>query len=588
MKYLFNKRVRYFTSIISCFLLIAQINVNNLNDYFANNETYASERVAKVETGKFHSGVLTNEGRLFMWGANGAGQIGNNSSSNQFIPIDLTLFNQTFNNLGNDKIVDFSLGADHSGAVTSSGRVFMWGSNGDGRLGNNIFIGTSTPVEITNRFPTDDPVIQLSLGGQHSAALTRDGKLFMWGKGGYGQLGRNNTGSTSTPTQINNINGSLLSSLKTTEKIIKVDLGSEHSAVLTNLGNVYIWGRGSVGQIGNGTFNDNNLLPFLVSTRLVGLSSNERVTGISLGREHSMVVTSFGKLFAWGGGSGGRLGTGTETNESTPRNITFNGAVINAYFASDSIASIDAGLLHSIAITKKGRLFSWGDGGNGRLGSGNLNNQLLPIEITNTGNDLTQIPLGNIHSISAGFQHSVIATKTHQILTFGISNFGQTGNGGTSDLLTATNITNNGALKNLNDKNIAIQLMNVIENLPTNPKISDKLLIDNAYETYTRLNQTQKGLVQNIIKLINIRTILYNLINQYQDVIILINQLPMPDNFDINHEPKLIEARTSFDSLTLEQKNYITNLSKLIELENRLSTIKLIIANVETLINALP
>src|SRR5690554_2137783 len=90
-----------------------------------------------------------------------------------------------------ETIIQVSLGYGYSAALTSSGRLFTWGSNSSGQLGDGTTTNKLTPTEITNRFSlaTGDKIIQVSLGRNHSAALTSSGRLFTWGSNSSGQLG---------------------------------------------------------------------------------------------------------------------------------------------------------------------------------------------------------------------------------------------------------------------------------------------------------------------------------------------------------------------------------------------------------------
>ena len=106
-------------------------------------------------------------------------------------------------NLG-ETIINISLGRYHSSAITSTGRVFTWGYNKYGRLGDGTTIDRTTPTDITSRFNLGDgeTIISISLGDYHSSAITSTGRVFTWGYNTYGQLGDGTTIDKSTPTEI--------------------------------------------------------------------------------------------------------------------------------------------------------------------------------------------------------------------------------------------------------------------------------------------------------------------------------------------------------------------------------------------------
>ena len=104
-------------------------------------------------------------------------ELGDGTTTINILPTEIT---SQFSLSTGDKIISVSLGGYHSAALTSSGRLFTWGYNygqlGDGTSGgNNRWNNRSTPTEITSRISLDtgDKIIQVSLGGVHSAALTQ-------------------------------------------------------------------------------------------------------------------------------------------------------------------------------------------------------------------------------------------------------------------------------------------------------------------------------------------------------------------------------------------------------------------------------
>ena len=90
-----------------------------------------------------------------------------------------------------------ALGINHSAAITKDGSLYMWGYNYYGELGNGTTTDRYTPVKIM------DNVASVSLGNYHSAAITKDGYLYMWGYNYHGQLGDGtNIKSKYTPIKI--------------------------------------------------------------------------------------------------------------------------------------------------------------------------------------------------------------------------------------------------------------------------------------------------------------------------------------------------------------------------------------------------
>jgi hypothetical protein len=361
-------------------------------------------------------------------------------------------------------------------------------------------------------------------------------------------------------------------------------LGSEHSAAVSSLGKVFTWGNNRVGQLGIGRLSAEEILPQNITTRFL-LSTNERIIDISLGREHSMALSSAGKLFTWGGGGEGRLGTNNTLNQTTPVNITTQGDFSNVLF--DPIRMIEAGLLHSGARTQNGRLFVWGAGGNGRLGLGTTANQLVPKEITRQGS--LSLMSGKIQAFSLGFEHTLIANDKDRIYSVGLGANGRLGNGTDTTVSTPVEISLIGSLINISNYNRAVLVMNLIANLPSQPRIADQSLISAARQSYQNLNLSQQSIVNanNYARLVDVENKLRELIDQYQQVIALFNALPV--NIRLEDEQQIQAARQAYNALNDEQKAYVqTKLTLLTSAESKLATLYQQIEDVIVMILQLP
>ena len=183
-----------------------------------------------LSLGGFHSGVITENGSLYMWGANDFGQIGNGTTTYCLVPMKIL-----------DNVKSVSLGSDHSGAITEDGSLYMWGLNDDGQIGNDDGqIGNGTTAYC--RVPTKvlDNVKCVSLGYYHSGAITEDGSLYMWGENDDGQIGNGTTTDCHVPTKV-------------LDNVKSVSLEAYYGGAITEDGSLYMWGENNSGQIGNGT-----------------------------------------------------------------------------------------------------------------------------------------------------------------------------------------------------------------------------------------------------------------------------------------------------------------------------------------------
>ena len=127
-------------------------------------------------------------GRAASWGDNQYGQLGNNSTAGSAVPVAV----DTAGVLAGKTVTAISTGSYHSCAV-ADGRVYCWGNNGYGQLGNNTTTDSSVPVAVnTDGVLAGRTVIAISTGAYHSCAVA-DGKAYCWGYNGDGQLGNNST-----------------------------------------------------------------------------------------------------------------------------------------------------------------------------------------------------------------------------------------------------------------------------------------------------------------------------------------------------------------------------------------------------------
>ena len=69
-----------------------------------------------------------------------------------------------------------SCGREHTAAITTNGDLYMWGNNKDGQIGNGSTANVLTPVLIMKG------VVRVSCGWNSTAAITKRGELYMWGK----------------------------------------------------------------------------------------------------------------------------------------------------------------------------------------------------------------------------------------------------------------------------------------------------------------------------------------------------------------------------------------------------------------------
>jgi len=291
-----------------------------------------------------HTLALSSDGTIYSWGFNGVGQLGDNTTSNQLSPVLLVDANNVF---PGRKFIAVYAGLYHSATLSNDGEVIMWGYNKYGQLGDGTNVSSTVPLLVdTNGVLNGKKVVQLALGGFHTVALSDDGLVFTWGRNNLGQLGDNTTETGFVPILV--YTGGVLSGLSITQAAA----GYSHTVVLSSTGSIYWWGLGVDTVIPN-----MNLPATLVdpSDALAG----HTVTSVAAATNSSYAFGSDGTLFAWGYNVYGELGDGTTTDRSAPGIVPTNGSVVQVQGGLD---------YHVLAVTGAGTLIGWGANSYGQLG----------------------------------------------------------------------------------------------------------------------------------------------------------------------------------------------------------------------------
>ena len=304
--------------------------------------------VKALDVGQSHVFAIKEDGSVWTWGKNNNGQLGNKEaklglSENAPIPVQLQL---------ND-FKAISAGNDHSAMLKSDGTVWCWGGNFSGQLGNgefgDIFKPELEPIQSLDLTDVKD----VFAGSLCTFALKNDGTLFSWGFNGlHGQLGNGSTENVNRPVQV-------LTDVK------KLASGkSAHAFAFKNDGTIWAWGRNSFGQLGDGTTDNNSIIPI----QITGL---EGVIEITPGQLHTVALKEDGTVCAWGRNNVGQLGNGTYIDSIDPVQVE----------GLTNIVSIATGGSHTIAIGSDGTVWTWGDNTSGQLGDGTNENRNSPVMI---------------------------------------------------------------------------------------------------------------------------------------------------------------------------------------------------------------
>ncbi|XP_036082773.1 X-linked retinitis pigmentosa GTPase regulator isoform X7 [Rousettus aegyptiacus] len=281
----------------------------------------------------------------------------------------------------------FALGmGEPEEVVPDSGAVFTFGKT---KFAENI----PSKFWFKNDIPT-----YLACGDEHTAIITGNNKLYMFGSNNWGQLGLGSRSTVSKPTCVK--------ALKP-EKVKFAACGRNHTLVLTEGGKVYAAGGNNEGQLGLGDTEDRNTFhPICFFT------SQHQLKQLSAGSNTSAALTVDGDLFMWGDNSEGQIGLKNVPNVCVPHQVTIG----------KPIAWISCGYYHSAFVTMEGELYTFGETECGKLG---LPRQLL------MNHKVPQMVPGipeKVIQVACGGGHTVVLTEK-AVYTFGLGQFGQLGLG---------------------------------------------------------------------------------------------------------------------------------------------------------------
>lgn len=403
-----------------------------------------SRKIKRTNRANIEVPTIENErfGNLLVCGQNDVGQLGLDPDN---------VLEKTKPGLVNTipHIVDVKAGGMHSLCLTTEGEIWSFGCNDEGALGRDTSKEGSEAVP--KKIDLPGKVVKISAGDSHSACLLDDGRVFAWGsfRDSHGSMGLTLEGSKMSPIEV-------------LPKIISVDIssGNDHLVILTKTGTVYTIGCAEQGQLGRVSIrsssgesrrgNQSMLQPGKITKRSgefrasiiwatpfctflmesnsgqvygfglnnyhqLGLKSLQKgdnntifqpklttfdnVKYIAGGQHHTMVLKNDGKLYVIGRKEYGRLGLG-EVKEDLEE-LTIVKSLEDKF-----ISNISCGESSSFAITDNGEVYAWGMASSSQLGTGDEDDVLEPKLIQGA-----QLRDKKIITLNGGGQHTLFIVE---------------------------------------------------------------------------------------------------------------------------------------------------------------------------------
>jgi alpha-tubulin suppressor-like RCC1 family protein len=341
---------------------------------------------------------------LLSWGLNAWGQLGNGKVPDSDLPVAVKM-------PAGVRVAQVRGGGSFAVALTFGDGVFAWGSNLSGQLGVGRMKGgvgyiksSRVPVQVHLPRLVGTQVAQVRAGSSFALALTAGGQVWAWGDGSGGALGDGQTNVARVPVHVLMPGGA---------KIASISTGCVHSLALTTGGEVLAWGSNKLGMLGDGDTADSD-----VPVR-VDLPRNFKAVAVSAGCFYSLALGADGEIFAWGNNQWGQLGDG-QTNQVNVLPIPVFNQVPGAI---GKVVQIYGGCTHTLALTSKGVVLAWGDDARGELG-------ILPARTTvSVPARVTELDGRRVIAIAAGCSTSYARTSSGRELAWGEGDSGELGNG---------------------------------------------------------------------------------------------------------------------------------------------------------------
>lgn len=300
-----------------------------------------------------------------------------------------------------NRVMEVAAGDYTSFAVRRDGSLWVWGSNqygarGDGSSGNNITSPLKVPLPNRVTTPSRRGKHAVAVGAGVYAAIDTEGQVWTWGVNWNGRLGDGTTTSRFTPARVKR--SSAPNDYLT--GIVSIAAGGGTLAAVDADGNVWTWGAGANGALGNGFTDDQSypvqVLTFGAGNQAVPLSGVNEVACGSSG--FCIALTRNRRVVGWGSNAFSQLGLVAGGSSSIARPINFG----------SSIDAIAAGSAHGIAHSTNGKVYGWGYNGRGQLGTGFTGVAQAPPVVMSAGPD----GMNNISDLAAGPNFSVMVRYT--------------------------------------------------------------------------------------------------------------------------------------------------------------------------------
>jgi len=291
-------------------------------------------------------------------------------------------------------------------AILENQSMVCWGDNEYGQLGDGTTTGSAVPIYVN--VATNETPVEVTVGQVTACALMESGNIYCWGSGYYGKMG---DGEPWNDDYVNTEMRQVL--LPEGQGGQTVSISGGHICTILDNGDVYCWGRGNQGQLGNGGTSNRN-----IPTK-VNLPGQRSAIAISTGTYMTCAITTDGMGYCWGENDEGQLGNGTTNSRRTsPAEVLFPSGY--------TPVSISAGDDFACALMDNRKVMCWGENNDGRLGQGPLatDDETAPVWVSMENSETA-------HFLDIGTKSACMILDSGETKCWGTNEEGQIGQGDT-------------------------------------------------------------------------------------------------------------------------------------------------------------
>lgn len=282
-------------------------------------------------------GIKKNE-RLFCWGVNHRGQLGDGTTKQRLRPVVVAK---------NKKWTSVNASWFNTCGITRQTQLYCWGDNAAGQIGDGGMAKVRTKPTLVKKGKNWTSV---SVGSRFVCATKKNGALFCWGGNLFGQLGHGGYAGKSKPARVG-----------TGSSWAEVSTSWTHTCARNTSGGVFCWGRNTFGQVGDGSVTTTP-----TPRQVVG---NLKAVDITTTEGASCAIDTNARVQCWGNNAYGVIGDGSKAFATSPE------------AGPADMREIEGGWRHVCGVTTSGSTSCWGQNDRAQLGNGTLTSSPAPTEV---------------------------------------------------------------------------------------------------------------------------------------------------------------------------------------------------------------